>query len=182
MPSQRKGNDRRSIRLRGFDYASPGAYFVTIVTQGRSTVFGEILDGEMRLSPWGHIAEECWRALPDHFPHAALGAFVVMPNHVHGIIVLHERADVPSVGATHWVAPTKPRGPQRGSIGAIVGAYKMAVTRRIAEEFGEGMVVWQRNYHEHVIRDERDHDRIRRYIESNPMNWTSDDGYPTARR
>ncbi|MFN2118914.1 MAG: transposase [Anaerolineales bacterium] len=183
MQPQRTPNHRQSIRLKGLDYAPAGAYFVTIVTQGRASMFGRVVDDAMHLSRRGLIAEECWHLIPRHFPHAELGLFVGMPNHVHGIILLHERGeDGPHLGASYWVTPTKPRGPQRGSVGAIVGAYKMAVTRAIQGEFGVRAVVWQRNYDGHTIRDERDRGRIPRYIESNPMNWTSDDGYPTARR
>ena len=77
---------RRSIRLQGYDYSSPGAYFVTMCTHNRECLFGEIANGKMRLNELGKIASQCWLAIPDHFPHARLGAFVIMPNHVHGII------------------------------------------------------------------------------------------------
>ena len=167
-----KIHHRRSIRLQGYDYSQSGAYFVTIVTYGRECLFGEIQNGEMQLSDYGRIADENWHAIPAHFPQIELGEFVIMPNHLHGILI---------VGATHWVAPTpiastpinstpvvhsristkpvdsisvahtpisypvdghtpvapantKPDGPKRGSIGAIIGAYKMSVTRRILAE------------------------------------------------
>jgi REP element-mobilizing transposase RayT len=121
---------RRSIRIQGYDYAAPGGYFVTLITRGRICLFGDLVDQCMQLSPMGLIVEECWRAIPEHFAAAELGAYVVMPNHVHGIILLHERVDAfrpamtlpqqygestsenrsakksPTVGATHWVAPT----------------------------------------------------------------------------
>lgn len=164
---------RRSIRLKGYDYTQAGAYFVTMVTYQREPLFGEIANGEMRLSPMGQIAEEHWRAIPDHFPYVELGAYVVMPNHVHGIIVIHP------VGATHWVAPTTTtaNGPKRGSIGAIIGAYKSSVTRRIQNELNE-TAVWQRNYYEHIIRNEAEYHRIHRYIESNVENWINDNENP----
>ena len=107
---------RRSIRLKGYDYASPGGYFITLVTEGRVCLFGEIVKGEMQYSEKGQIAYECWRAIPEHFATVELGSFVIMPNHVHGIIILRECAHTdafraaimsPPVGATHWVAPTK---------------------------------------------------------------------------
>ena len=87
---------RRSIRLKEFDYAQPGGYFVTIVTYQRDLLFGEIVDEEMALNDFGKIADECWRAIPEHFPNVELGAYAVMPNHVHGIVVINE-----PVGAQH---------------------------------------------------------------------------------
>lgn len=122
----------------------------------------------------GRIAEEHWRAIPDHFPQVELGAFVIMPNHIHGIIIIHP------VGASHWDAPTKPtetapiHGPKRGSIGAIIGAYKMSVTRIIQGKLNH-TVVWQRNYYEHILRDEDEHRHIHQYILGNPGNWADDD-------
>ncbi len=95
---------RRSIRLKGYDYTQAGAYFITIVTKDRACLFGEVVEDDMRLSPMGIIVQECWLAIPDHFPHAVLDEFVVMPNHVHGIIVLNETE---KVGARHAV-PERP--------------------------------------------------------------------------
>ena len=89
---RRQRHHRRSIRLPNYDYSQPGAYFITIVTFQRDCLFGEIVNGELRLSVMGQIAEEHWRLIPEHFPHAELGAYVVMPNHVHGIIIIHENA------------------------------------------------------------------------------------------
>jgi putative transposase len=171
-----KIHHRKSVRLRGYDYTQAGAYFVTIMTYRRDCLFGEILDGEMALNDFGNIADECWRFIPKHFPSAELGAHVVMPNHVHGIIVLNE-----TVGATQWVAPTKPGkhpiGPKRGSLGAIIGAFKMAVTRQIQSEHTT-TGIWQRNYYEHIIHNECEMDKIWRYIESNPEQWDEDDENP----
>jgi REP element-mobilizing transposase RayT len=174
---------RRSIRLKGFDYASAGAYFVTIVTHQRDTLFGEIINGEMQLNNFGHIADECWRAIPDHFPNVELGAYVVMPNHVHGVIVINDGPATnssPVVGARH-ASPLRPRGVQPKSIGAIVGSFKSAVTRRIGREYNS-TGVWQRNYYEHVIRNEQEWDRIHRYIESNPSQWDEDSQNPNPKK
>jgi REP element-mobilizing transposase RayT len=163
---------RRSVRLKRYDYTQAGAYFITMVTYQRELLFGEIMDGEMRLSPMGQIAEEHWCAIPEHFPQVVLGTYVIMPNHVHGIIIIQP------VGATQWVAPTTTaNGPKRGSIGAIIGAYKMSVTRRIQKELNE-TAIWQRNYYEHVIRNDEDHNRIHLYIEANIDNWAMDDENP----
>ena len=173
---------RRSIRIKGYDYTQAGAYFITIVTYHRDPLFGEIVNGEMQLSPMGRIAEEHWRAIPEHFPQVVLGTYVIMPNHVHGIMIIQpvRATDVGvtdvAVGATHWVAPTA-NGPKRGSIGAIIGAYKMSVTRRIQKELNE-TAIWQRNYYEHVIRNDEEHHRIHLYIEANIDNWAMDDENP----
>lgn len=168
---------RRSIRLKGYDYTGSGAYYVTIVTHRRACLFGEIVNGEMRLSEVGRITEACWRAIREHFPQAELGAFVVMPNHIHGILILHgHAAESPHVGAQH-VAPLHGPSPRviPGSVGAIVRAYKSSVTRQIVQHRGGAPVIWQRNYYEHIIRDERDHQNVYNYILANPFNWETDD-------
>ena len=184
---------RRSIRLKGYNYSQLGAYFVTICTHGRECVFGEVVDGRMRLNALGKIARQCWLDIPRHFPHAALDAFVVMPNHVHGIIWIVESQNDDSiratdvivgarhemVGATHasplHTQTNPPRGPKRRSIGAIVGSYKSAVTKRINERRNTpGATVWQRNYYEHVIRNDESLNRIRQYILENPIRWHLD--------
>jgi len=166
---------RRSIRLREFDYTQPGGYFVTIVTLHRDSLFGHIVNEEMQLNEMGNIADECWRAIPIHFPNVELGAYVIMPNHVHGIIVINE-----TVGARHvspLQKPSNPRGFKRSSVGAIIASFKSAVTRGIGSEHNASGI-WQRNYYEHVIRNSEDWDRIHRYIESNPSIWAEDEENP----
>jgi REP element-mobilizing transposase RayT len=213
MDEQRPGH-RRSLRLQTFDYSSPGAYFITIVTHGRAALFGRIVNGEMQLSRVGAVADRCWREIPDHSHNAELGSFVVMPNHIHGILILratssvtvgaHDRA--PRIGIparAHHGAPLPAEGriPQAvpGSLGAIIRQYKSSVTRTVIRSLGGPRRVWQRNYYEHVIRDEADcpcaswrkgvrwsavppshEDRLRRYIEANPMNWDQDEENPIA--
>ena len=178
-----QGRHRRSIRLKGYDYAQPGGYFVTLVTQGRECLFGEIIEGEVQLSALGKITDECWQSIPEHFPNVELGAYVVMPNHIHGIIIIHENDEATRVGATHWVAPTpntftRPKGPKHGSLGAILGACKMTVTRRAGKELHSGNI-WQRNYYEHILRDQSDWECISAYISDNPLNWKKDEENPT---
>lgn len=139
---------RRSIRLKEYDYSQPGGYFVTIVTYQRDCLFGEIIGSEMQLNDFGCIVDECWRAIPDHFPNVELGAYVVMPNHVHGIIVIHDRADADASArrGTIYRAPTEEFGkPVVGSIPTIIRTYKAAVTRRIGRECN-ATGIWQRNY------------------------------------
>jgi putative transposase len=141
---------RRSIRLPDYDYSQPGAYFITMVTYRRDFLFGEIVDGEMRLSPMGHIASEHWRAIPEHFPHVELGAYVVMPNHVHGIIMINGRSDAGASErrGTTMSCPNPREGfgkPVKGSIPTIIRSYKASVTNRIQKEFNAA-AIWQRNY------------------------------------
>ena len=171
---------RRSIRIKEYDYTQPGGYFVTVVTYQRDCLFGKITNEEMQLNIYGQIVNECWRAIPDHFPNVELGAYIVMPNHVHGIIVINDRADASASArrGTIYRAPTEQFGkPIIGSIPTIIRTFKAAVTRRIGRELN-ATGIWQRNYYEHVIRNHEDWDRIHRYIESNPSMWTDDDENP----
>ena len=178
---------RKSIRLQGYDYSQAGAYYVTIVTYQRDCLFGEVVNKEMILNNFGKIADECWRAIPEHFSNAELGAHVIMPNHAHGIIVIHNdesashAVDVQHVGATQCVAPTptitRPKGPKPKSLGAIIGSFKSAVSYRIHKELN-ATGIWQRNYYEHIIRDEKDLQNKTDYIEANPSLWDEYDNNP----
>ncbi len=175
---------RRSIRLPGYDYTQPGAYFVTICTHRRAHLFGRVVDGEMVLNEYGEIVREEWFRTTQMRPYVELfeDEFVVMPNHVHGIIWIVE----PNVGAQRRCAPPKPGGvtPNNvasGSLGAIIRSFKSAVTRRINVLRGtSGARVWQRNYWEHIIRNERALNAIRRYILYNPDRWAWDRYTPDA--
>jgi len=168
---------RRSIRLQGYDYTQARAYFVTMCARHRECLFGEVMDGKMLLNTAGNIVDECWRAIPVHFKHTALDTFVVMPNHIHGIIVI---ANV-VVGARHAV-PLQPSDnterfgqPIPGSLPTIVRSFKSAATRRINEmRDSPGATLWQRNYYEHVIRNQGALDAIRGYIRDNPGMWMHD--------
>jgi len=165
---------RRSRRLKGYDYSQSGAYFITICTHNRECTFGHILDGEMGLNDAGRIVAEEWMKSADIRNEIELDAFVVMPNHVHGIIVIDCRG-------TARRAPTYERfgKPAAGSIPTIVRAFKSACTKRINELRGApGAKLWQRNYYEHVIRDESDLNRIRQYILDNPARWAEDENNP----
>ena len=168
---------RRSIRLKGYDYSQPGTYFITICAHDRACLFGEVVDGEMRLNEYGHIVRRCWEEIPLHFPHAELDTFVVMPNHVHGIVILTVGARH-DVGARHAVPlpHTEQFGkPVPGSIPTIVRSFKSATTRHINALRGTpGAPVWQRNYYEHIVRNEESLNRIREYILTNPIRWAMD--------
>lgn len=177
---------RRSIRLKGYDYTKPGAYFVTLVAVDRTYLFGNLKDGKMELNDFGKIAEMCWHEIPQHFSHAQLDAFIIMPNHIHGIIIINERQS--SIGTedcrgnacvTQTKAMTNKVGkakPIPGSLGVIVGSYKSAISKRI-NEFRKmpGKKVWHRNYYESIARSESGLNRIRQYIISNPDNWDKDE-------
>ena len=183
-----KKHHRKSIRLQGYDYSQAGAYYVTSVTYHRDCLFGKIENEIMILNEFGKIADECWRAIPEHFPAVGLGAYVIMPNHVHGVIMINDDESASNgvvaqhVGATQCVAPTptitRPTGPKHGSLGAIIGSYKSAVSHRINKEYN-ATGIWQRNYYEHIIRNEREMDNIWRYIEANPAQWDGDDENPS---
>lgn len=168
MRRGRETHHRPSLRLKGYDYAQAGSYFITVVTWQRECTFGDAVEAArvdathalrlharpsyadaVKLNEYGEIARRCWMQIPDHFPSVELDAFVIMPNHVHGIVVINGN----NVDGTH--ASHLP-GPKRGSIAAIVGSYKSAVSRRVNILRGTaGVPVWQTNYYEHVVRNER---------------------------
>lgn len=165
---------RRSLRLRGYDYTRAGAYFITICTEDRDPIFGSIVNKEMHLSPFGLFALERWNALPDHHPNVDLDEFVVMPDHIHGIVVLDGTQGMVQEQRARQASPlqARPNGAPPGSLGAIVGSYKSSVSRHInALRNTPGAAVWQRNFHEHIIRHDGSLHWIRRYIRNNPANW-----------
>ena len=174
---------RLSIRLRGYDYSQAGAYFITICTQNRGCLFGDVAGGEMRLNDAGRSVEQCWNEIPAHFPNVELDAFVIMPNHIHGVLWITK-----TVGARHAV-PLQHAVPQHndtpgmeqfgrpvaGSIPTIMRSFKSAVTKRINEmRRTPGVPVWQRNYYEHIIRNDESLNLIREYIVNNPLQWSMD--------
>jgi putative transposase len=201
-----KIHHRRSIRLQGYDYSQAGAYFVTIIAWQREMLFGEVVDGTMNLNRHGLIVRDAWFDLPNHYPHAELGVFVIMPNHVHGIVVfvddgaepLHNgrggsfisggtnlsdesHAGIESV-PNNQTRPYVKHKPRHG-LSEIVRAFKSFSARRINRlRKTDGIPVWQRNYYERIIRNEPEMDRISRYIESNPTRWADDDENPNRIR
>lgn len=162
---------RKTTRLQGYDYAQEGMYYVTICTHEREHTLGTIVDATFVENAFGAIVRQYWEAIPLHAP-AFLDAFIVMPNHVHGIVAICYDNNVYGKRAGHAAAPTA----RRQTIGNIVGSFKSAVTKRINETRGTvAAPVWQRNYYDHVIRNETDLQRIRAYIMDNPRNWEHDE-------
>jgi REP element-mobilizing transposase RayT len=259
MKYDQQNHQRRSIRLKGYDYASPGAYFVTIVTHGRECLLGEVRNGEVELLKAGQITEQQWRGIPGHFSNVELGAFVMMPNHVHGVIILHDvpcrgvvstpgiatsdktMSDIatgqgdgtprlggetprlggetpplrqlddnarrgvvstPNIGTPGILStpglstpdvststgdgtpPLRQLGGEtpplpRPTLGQVVAYFKYQSTKQVNLIWDSaGIPLWQRNYYEHIIRNEEEHNRIHLYIESNPANWQDDDENP----
>jgi REP element-mobilizing transposase RayT len=165
---------RRSIRLKGYDYSQQGAYFVTICTKNRACLFGEIQQGQMNLNDLGKVVNDTWGNLPNHYAYIELDTFVIMPNHIHGIILLSDIL-VGAIGAGLKPAPTTATITKRQPLSEIIRALKTFSARRInAYRNTVGSPVWQRNYYEHIIRDEDSLDCIRQYIMDNPKNWQSD--------
>jgi putative transposase len=170
---------RRSIRLKGYDYTQPGAYFVTICTYQRQTILGEIVDGEMLLNTCGEIARDEWFKTAQIRSNVQLHQeeFVIMPNHLHGIIWIIE----PNVRARRRRAPTHESfgNSVTGSIPTIVRSYKSAVTKRINQLLDSpGAPVWKRNYYEHIVRNEAELTAIQKYIQNNPLKWEFDQDNP----
>ncbi len=173
---------RKSIRLENYNYSWAGYYFVTVVSHQRKNIFGKIGEGNVELFPAGMIVEEVRQEIPLHFPYVDVDAYVVMPNHFHGIIVIQDIVgDI--VEARHEVSrsprqaePLPPEPTKIQPIGTIVGSFKSAVTKRVHDS---GLYlqekIWQRNYYEHVIHDECDYQKVHEYIEANPINWSLDE-------
>ena len=201
---------RRSVRLQGYDYSQAGAYFVTICVQHHHYLYGKIMNFKMRLNTAGEMVYRLWNQLPNKYPHIELDEFIVMPNHLHGIIMIHEngggndacwggyiarrgdgdgndgcRGEVTS--PLHSSDQSPDQSPERPSeqspphpnshpsLGQMIAYFKYQSTKQLNELRGTpGIKLWQRNYYEHIIRDENELNRIRKYIAENPLHWDSD--------
>jgi REP element-mobilizing transposase RayT len=164
MTTCRSRYNRRSIRLNGYDYSQEGAYFVTICTCDREPSLGRIVEGEMIRNERGEVVARSWLWLAQRYPFVGLDEWVVMPSHLHGIIVLRR-------GGSR-TAPTKP-------LGRLVGAFKTVSTKQINRlRATPGASFWQRNYYEHVIRNEAELDRLRRYMLDNLVEWEAGEDNP----
>ena len=174
------GLKRRSIRLRNFDYSKEGVYFITICTKIPDYPLGTVKNNKVNLSETGKIAKEYWIQIPKHYKNMQLDEFVVMPNHIHGIIILKDKINDSNVGIQYIEPLPKAHKYQKiipKSIGSIVRTYKGAVTRWCRKN-GFNEFKWQRNFYEHLVRDKNDLFAIRNYIRYNPEKWFWDKENP----
>jgi REP element-mobilizing transposase RayT len=189
----------KSTRLRNWNYGTPGFYFITICTRNREHYFGEIKEGEMLLNKIGQIADDCWSQIPLHFPNAELGDFIIMPNHVHGIIIMNgidgsmmdhmetDHALANGVETGHALSLQNQQQPNenppahfrfrnqgKNTISAITGSFKSAVTKLVHQlDIGKNFG-WQSRFYDHIIRSQDEYIRISNYIMENPVNWKND--------
>ncbi|WP_298307621.1 transposase [Flavobacterium sp.] len=177
-----------SARLQTWDYSNNGAYFITICTQNREHFFGNIQNGIMQLSEIGKLAEQYWFEIPNHFPFIELGNFVIMPNHVHGILIINKIDDlslsesvetrhclVSTINSNTTIGSSRFQNQGKNTISSIVGSYKSIVTkmsRQTHSDFG-----WQSRFHDHIIRNSKSFDIIQNYIFENPLKWKDDKFY-----
>jgi len=181
-----KIHHRRSIRLKGYDYTQVGAYFVTIVAYQRECLFGEVVDGEMALNKYGRLIEKWWHQISVHFPNVETLKFVIMPNHIHGIIVINDngRGAVSAPDDDNQIeysgGMTPPLRERKPTLGQVVAYFKYQSTKEMNTLVGTGTItrLWQRNYYEHIVRDDDGLNRIHNYILSNPSIWSDDNENP----
>lgn len=191
---------RRSIRLKDYDYSTTGAYFVTICSWNRECLFGDIADEKVRLNESGDAVMKYWNVIPGYFPHVETDEFIIMPNHIHGIIVFGHNVGAQFIAPYKKTAtenqgvigkglinqaPTENNGMNQGvinhapTVGEIVRAFKAQCTREINQmRNSPGFPVWQRNYYEHIIRNEDEMNSIREYLINNPARWAEDENNP----
>jgi putative transposase len=188
MPYNPEKHHRRSIRLKGYDYSQPGIYFVTLCIHRRECLLGEVIEGVMQLSSAGRIVEKEWLRNALVHRNVELDAFVIMPNHLHGLVILTDNPKaVPSGGdlpgnlnsIKGYVQTSRPKGPVSGSLGAIIGQFKSLSGKQINRiRKSPGVSVWQRDFHDHIIRHEVALENIRKYIVKNPQRWANDPTNP----
>jgi REP element-mobilizing transposase RayT len=180
---------RKSIRLKEYDYSQEGLYFITICCHNKSCLLGEIIDSKMHLNEAGHIVNECWLDIPKHFSNVILHEFIIMPNHIHGIIELvganqhspndknkittDNMANIDSQNMANIDSPL--RSPSK-TIGSVIRGFKIGVTKWIRQN-SSVYNVWQRNYYEHIIRNDQSYINISEYITTNPQKWLDDTFY-----
>ncbi len=159
---------RRSNRLKGYDYASKGLYFITMCAADKYPFWGEVKNGVMHLNEAGKIADRCWREIPRHFPHVGVISYVVMPDHVHGLIEIKTDAFANGVRGK-WNCFAQFCSPSR-TVGSVVRGYKIGVVKGM-KSLGISKTVWQRNYHDSIVFNISNRHRIIGYIRNNPRKW-----------
>ncbi len=182
---------RRSIRLKGYDYSQRGAYFVTLCTQNKECLFGDIVDCVIRLNEFGLLVKNEWVKTADIRKEITLDEFCIMPNHIHGIVIIQNmdshvvgaNGGSPEIGRDDQTETGRPAGsPLRmksKSISSLMAGFKSNVTKQINEiRQTPGVPIWQRNYYEHVVRDNNELNRIREYVMNNPVKWAEDEENP----
>jgi len=169
---------RQSLRLRGYDYSQEGAYFITICTHNKRWLFGHIIGREMHLNDAGKMIQSVWQDLPERFTNIEIDEFIIMPNHIHAILVIIRPDTVTNLPGVRY--HDRPKGTLPGTTGRILQAYKSITT----DEYINGVKrwgwkpfrrkLWQTNYWDHIIRDEKDYNHICEYIYNNPAQWGND--------
>ncbi len=174
--------NRKLNRLAGYDYSQNGYYFITICTQKHKTFFGKITKDKVVLNKFGKIAEECLLEIPEHFTNVEIDDYVIMPNHIHVIIIIDDGTVCgnKNVENAHIVGNNDRCSLHRNMelLPKVVSQYKSSVTREIRKQFGNYEFSWQKSYYDHVIHSDKRLERIRDYIYKNPLNWEKDKYYP----
>lgn len=168
--------ERKQIRLRDYNYSAAGYYFVTICTEGKEEWFGRVENGEMILSIFGEVARDFWVEIPEHFKGVRINEFSVMPNHVHGILIIEEK----TVGNAYMHSPERDacmrplHDRTKMLLSKIIQQYKASVNRKINSLQNDFHFQWQKSFYDHIIRNDRSLDNLRRYIINNPLKWELD--------
>jgi len=160
---------RKLNRLREYNYDLEGYYFITICTQGKREYFGEVINQEMILNKYGEIAQKFWREIPKHYKNIAIDKFVIMPNHIHGIIIITK-----SVGTEQCSVPTAGNKKNYGLLSKVVKSFKDVTIKQIHQQFNDYQFQWQRSFYDHIICDDEGLYNIREYIMNNPLMWERD--------
>ena len=178
MKYDRNKHHRRSIRLKGYDYSQPGAYFVTICVDQRQCLFGDVVDEQMILNQYGAIVADEWQKSPTIRREIELDAWVVMPNHFHGIVIITNDS-VGANGRSPLQRDGSPLQMKPKSLSSLMAGFKSVTTKKInILRDAPGTKLWQRNYYEHIIRNQDTIDKIRHYIVNNPISWSIDQLHP----
>ena len=173
---------RQSIRLKGYDYSKEGLYFITIGTQNMGYLFGEIIENKMELNYAGRLIEKCWKEIPEYYSGFELHGYIVMPNHIHGIIEIVDKAEEHlKIQGRDRTLPVQRQ--KQLSISELIQRYKTLTTNRYIKAVKDGILpsfdrrIWHRNYYENIIRNEEKYERVVNYIRNNPRNWKEDRFY-----